>query len=585
MLNRSLVKDAPSQPVCDNDWWQTIRFPGLTKAIEEIQTLGQEIPKRCAVQKHKQQQNYLWIVFLGGTGTGKSTLFNALCGEELSQSSLERPKTGGPLAFVHKKTSIDEHLPFFTATPDHIPLNLFSQPQSGTPGKFILIEHEIEAFEHLVIVDTPDLDSLNVQNREMTEALYLLSDVVLFVTSQEKYADQVPFEFLIRINHDYKDCFFLFNKAETSPYNTNQDPDLKEVFATLNQHGLQFQNGHCLIMPAVQDNPLYYISNHPLFHHFSQNFLNQFSKKKTPNILKKELDRLQSNIQGQAAKLYSLLSEEEESAKIWGQELDKILESTWQNLLSKQEETFRTSSRKHIQSEIKRLFSRYDLLGKPRRFIASCITLPVRAMTGRLHREKQRSSDWRGNEAAYLNPVLESIDEFNRQVLENLMPIHDSSPLGRQLQESSFALTYNEVQEMVLSRQKELGEWLKQQFKELSRDLPLKKKWGIYSTSLVWGVMLLSLEVVIGGGITMIEAVLDSVLAPFMTKGSVDIFAYREIQRLAREMSQKYQNGLYAILQQQKNRYLKVVNETRTTQETFSSLYSLSKTGKPGHNI
>ncbi len=582
MAQGSLLTEISDQSVYDPAWWGALRYPGLTKDFEAIQGLCQEIPKRCSVQRHKQRQNYLWLVFLGGTGTGKSTLFNALCGLELSQSSLERPKTGGPLAFIHKNTSIDEHLPFFTATPYHIPLNLFSQPQSGSPDKLILIEHEIEAFEHLILVDTPDLDSLNIQNRRMTEALYLLADVVLFVTSQEKYADQVPFEFLIRTSQDRKASFFLFNKAESSPYNASQNPELKEIFTTLNKHGLKFSNDHCLVIPSVQKNPLDYISNHPLFQRFSQTLLTQFPKKRVPDVLKKERNRLRSIIQEQSSSLHRMLSEEDESADIWNREIDKILENTWQSLLSKQEETFKTTSRKYIQTEIKRLFSRYDLLGKPRRFIASCLIFPVRAVTGRIQKARPKGySDWTGSEAAHLNPVLEAIDEFNRQVLENLMPGHEASPLGRKLQDNSYALSYEEVQDQILKRQKELTAWLKKRFKELSRELPSSKKWGIYSTSMLWGVMLLSLEVVIGGGITMIEAVLDSVLAPFMTKGAVDIFAYREIQKVAREMAQKYQNGLYAILQQQKDNYLKVLNETRTTKETFTFLHCLSKTGQP----
>jgi hypothetical protein len=283
-------------------------------------------------------------------------------------------------------------------------------------------------------------------------------------------------------------------------------------------------------------------------------------------------------MQQQAATLSRILSEEETSAQQWIQDLDKILEGTWNRLLSKQEETFSSTSRKYIQSEIKNLFSRYDLLGKPRRFIGTCLTFPLRAIKGKIGSPKIPGPfDWRTDETMHLNPILEAVDEFNRHVLEHLMPFHEASPLGKQLRDHSFALSHEAVQEQARKVQKELNLWLKGRFKKLSRELPQGKKWGIYSTSLMWGFMLLSLEIVIGGGITMVEAVLDSAIAPFMTKGAVDLFAYREIQKVAKEMAQHYQKGLYSILQGQRDRYLDLLNGLRTPETTFSFLHAFQQ--------
>ena len=89
-----------------------IRCPGLTPGAGEIQQLAGALSKSAAVFSYKQVMPYLWVVFVGGTGTGKSSLFNAFCGSTLSDTGVERPKTSGPILYVHQDCPVEEAFPF-----------------------------------------------------------------------------------------------------------------------------------------------------------------------------------------------------------------------------------------------------------------------------------------------------------------------------------------------------------------------------------------------------------------------------------------------------------------------------------------
>ena len=69
---------------------KTITYPGLDPDAEAIPRLAADLSKEMAIFVYKQHQPVLWVTILGGTGTGKSTLFNALCGQPISQTGMER---------------------------------------------------------------------------------------------------------------------------------------------------------------------------------------------------------------------------------------------------------------------------------------------------------------------------------------------------------------------------------------------------------------------------------------------------------------------------------------------------------------
>ena len=88
----------------DITFWKSLKWPGLTPSAVMIRELAAQIPVRLAALSYKSSRHFLWVVFIGGTGTGKSTLFNALIGKPLSETGVERPKTSGPLVYAHKDT-------------------------------------------------------------------------------------------------------------------------------------------------------------------------------------------------------------------------------------------------------------------------------------------------------------------------------------------------------------------------------------------------------------------------------------------------------------------------------------------------
>src|SRR5947209_11036152 len=120
----------------------------------------------------------LVIMLMGGTGVGKSTLLNALAGGSIAQASVARPTTRDPVVYYHESIRTDRLDPALRHCR--------------------LVPHDRKELENKILVDTPDLDSNDLSNRDKLLALLPVADVVLYVGSQEKYHDKLGWELFLQ---------------------------------------------------------------------------------------------------------------------------------------------------------------------------------------------------------------------------------------------------------------------------------------------------------------------------------------------------------------------------------------------------
>lgn len=137
----------------------------------------------------------LVIAIAGGTGSGKSSLLNAIAGEDVASVSLIRPHTDAPLAWI---------------------------PKRPEPGLRLLIDElgidrrvEQDEIPEVALIDLPDVDSVAAWHRRTVEELLPNVDGVLWVFDPEKYHDAVLHEqFLGRLS-GYGDQFlFVLNQID-----------------------------------------------------------------------------------------------------------------------------------------------------------------------------------------------------------------------------------------------------------------------------------------------------------------------------------------------------------------------------------
>ena len=131
----------------------------------------------------------LLTVVGGSTGAGKSTLVNSLVGDRVTETGVLRPTTRSPV-LVHNPQDADwfdkaRILPDLERT----------TRASADPGALQLVASEAIP-PGLAVLDAPDIDSVEEQNRTLAAQLLAAADLWLFVTSAARYADQVPWEFL-----------------------------------------------------------------------------------------------------------------------------------------------------------------------------------------------------------------------------------------------------------------------------------------------------------------------------------------------------------------------------------------------------
>lgn len=129
------------------------------------------------------------VVVVGGpTGAGKSTLVNSLMDRPVSVSGVLRPTTRSPVLVCHP-----DDLAWFSSSQVLPALHRVDHPT--TSHEDLQVVAEPSALPGMAILDAPDFDSIDDDNRELATRLLGAADLWLFVTSAARYADQVPWQF------------------------------------------------------------------------------------------------------------------------------------------------------------------------------------------------------------------------------------------------------------------------------------------------------------------------------------------------------------------------------------------------------
>jgi 50S ribosome-binding GTPase len=157
----------------------------LTEGVAAARVLQLDVTRAESVAKEGAERlgitpDAYVVALVGGTGVGKSTLLNALGGEEVSPASARRPTTASPVAWVSAKAA--------TAVSPLLARLGIAKPRT----------HSRDDLDGVVVLDLPDIDSLEPTHRATVEQLLPRIDVVAWVTDPEKYADAVLHDDFLR---------------------------------------------------------------------------------------------------------------------------------------------------------------------------------------------------------------------------------------------------------------------------------------------------------------------------------------------------------------------------------------------------
>jgi GTP-binding protein EngB required for normal cell division len=134
------------------------------------------------------------VAVAGGTGSGKSSLLNAIAGQDIAETSELRPHTNEPLAWVPAGDRA------IAAMITSLGIEDVVVHEGGPP---------------LTMVDLPDLDSVDSRHRTLVESVLPVVDAVVWMFDPVKYHDPSIHDDFLADVVEYEPVFtFVMNKID-----------------------------------------------------------------------------------------------------------------------------------------------------------------------------------------------------------------------------------------------------------------------------------------------------------------------------------------------------------------------------------
>ena len=170
----------------------------------------------------------LLAVIGGSTGSGKSTLVNGLLRERVSNPGVIRPTTRQPVLVANPGDA-----EWFNS-PQVLPGLTRSHGAGNEQSTTLRVVETQRVPEGLALLDAPDFDSIDDQNRALASQLLAAADLWIFVTTPARYADQLVWNFLNDAASRGIEVVVVLNRLDEKAAQTVPD-DLRRM---MNEAGL-----------------------------------------------------------------------------------------------------------------------------------------------------------------------------------------------------------------------------------------------------------------------------------------------------------------------------------------------------------
>lgn len=150
----------------------------------------------------------------GGTNTGKSTLFNLIAGRVISPVRSTAAATCRPVVAANSRRALDcfegRLAPGFLPMPMNHADDVLDR---DNPAEVLFVAETDTLPQSWVVLDTPDVDSIDIANWEVAARLRAAGDVMLAVLTAEKYQDDRVVDFFREAADSGRVVLPIMNKA------------------------------------------------------------------------------------------------------------------------------------------------------------------------------------------------------------------------------------------------------------------------------------------------------------------------------------------------------------------------------------
>ena len=148
--------------------------------VAEARRVTQQVDQRLALSGSATV-----VALAGATGSGKSSLFNAVSGTDLARVGVRRPTTSEPLAVTWGDEPTEDLLDWLQVSRRH------AVSADEGAGARVGVTGGPDGLDGLVLLDLPDHDSTEKGNQLQVDRMIRLVDVMVWVVDPQKYADAV----------------------------------------------------------------------------------------------------------------------------------------------------------------------------------------------------------------------------------------------------------------------------------------------------------------------------------------------------------------------------------------------------------
>lgn len=475
------------------------------------------------------------VALIGGTGTGKSTLFNSLAGRTISDVGVRRPCTLQPVLLVH-----EDALPPLQEYP-FAELNEESRPRYSS--------HRDDSLRHLILVDTPDFDSIETANRKIAEDLFILCDVAVLITSQEKYGDLSGDRMREMATGWDKRTVFVMNKVTSESawedFRTAlvaSEPKTEPIAVKRVPSAPDF-------IPGIRD-----LSG------FSELFSDNGAQAGVEEIKSRERSKLKARVASSLKELEELMRLRIERIENVNIAIDRIRRSTSDEMERRLDVVVSSEMETRIRGRLQDLLRKYDILFVPRMFIRNTLRKAFRSIShiinfGEPARKPETENEdimaedlHKMRSVAMLQPLERAVAQLNYQVSELLV----SNPGLADLREIAASDVPKWSSEKIRSLYEQafpgVEHLLEEEFGRLRNGLSTADEIKLYGSYTLWALVLITAEIVVGGGFTLLDALLNGVIMPFIPKWLLNLHVLDTLKEIGRRVDERHRKELRDIL-------------------------------------